>query len=68
MNQSMSFFPAYFEEILYIWDNWQFMFNKDIIDVEKPDIVIYIFFEGYLDRILVDPSFVDAEFKPGELE
>ena len=68
MNRTMSFFPAYFREILYIWDNWQFRFNKDIIDIEKPDMVIYIFFEGYLDRILVDPSFVDPEFKLDELE
>lgn len=68
MGFSYDFLPAYFKETLYIWDNWQFMFNKKIIDIEKPDIILYVFFEGYLDRILVDPSFVDPEYTLKELD
>ncbi|RLD60623.1 MAG: hypothetical protein DRI95_15255 [Bacteroidetes bacterium] len=68
MSKTYNFFTSNFKEVLYIWDNWQYMYNKDIINIEKPDIVLYLFFEGYLDRMLVEPSFVDAEFTLEELD
>ncbi|OYT17370.1 MAG: hypothetical protein B7C24_03060 [Bacteroidetes bacterium 4572_77] len=59
--QTFSYLPEMFSEILYIWDDWGYKFNKDIVDIEKPDIIIYAIYEGYLDRILLNPSFVEAD-------
>ena len=58
-NFGFDFFPEVFSETLYIWDSWQYKFNKDIVDIEKPDIVIYTLYEGYINRILMEPSFVE---------
>lgn len=63
-----SFLPEVFSEILYIWDDWKYKFNKDIIDIEKPDIVIYSLYEGYIDRILMAPSFVKADIKNKDIQ
>jgi len=57
---TLSFLPEMFSETLYIWDDWKYKFNKEIIDFEKPDIVVYSFYEGYVDRLLMDPSFVKS--------
>ena len=64
----LSYFPEMFGEILYIWDDWKYKFNKDIVDIEQPDIIIYSIYEGYIDRILLDPSFVEADIDEKELQ
>ena len=50
--------PAYFNETLFIWDSWKYRLKKEIIEAEQPDILIYIVNETYLERILMEPSFV----------
>ena len=60
-NLSHSFLPEMFSEAIFIWDNWQYKFNQEIIDIEQPDIVIYSMYESYIDRILEEPSFVKAD-------
>ena len=64
----LSYFPEMFNEILYIWDSWEYKFNKDIVDIEQPDIIIYSIYEGYIDRILLDPSFVEADIDEKEIQ
>ena len=64
----LSYFPEMFNEILYIWDSWEYKFNKDIVDIEQPDIIIYSIYEGYIDRILLDPSFVEADVDEKEIQ
>ena len=60
-NYSYRVFPQYIGEVLYIWDSWKYRVNEDIIENEKPDIVIYSVYEGYLERMLLEPSFVEPE-------
>jgi hypothetical protein len=60
-NLSLSFFPEIFSEVVFIWDDWHYKFNREIVDIEKPDIIIYSFYEGYIDRLLMEPSFVEAD-------
>jgi len=65
-NTSLSFLPEIFSETVYIWDDWQYKFNKEIVDIEKPDVVIYSIYETYIDRLLQEPSFVEADIKEDE--
>lgn len=65
---TISTFPLHFSETLYIWDNWKYMFNKEILDIEKPDIIVYMIFEGFLKRVLLGPSFVEPEIDDKELQ
>ncbi|NPD84942.1 hypothetical protein HNS38_09245 [Lentimicrobium sp. L6] len=62
-NTSLSFLPEVFSETVYIWDDWQYKFNKEIIDIEKPDVVIYSIYETYIDRLLQEPSFVEPDIE-----
>jgi len=55
---TLSFLPESFRETLFIWDDWKYKFNKDIVDIENPVAIVYSFYEGYIDRILMEPSFV----------
>jgi alginate O-acetyltransferase complex protein AlgJ len=41
-----------FSRSLFIFDAWQYMFNKEIIEAEKPDIVVLEIFEPYIFNIL----------------
>ena len=59
-NATLSFLPESFSEVVYIWDNWNYRFNKDIIDIEKPDIVIYSINESFISNLLRYPTFVDT--------
>jgi len=65
---TLSYFPEMFSEILYIWDDWKYKYNKDIVDIEKPDIIIYAIYEGYIDRILLAPSFVKADVDEKDIQ
>jgi len=67
-NFSMSYLPHYFKEVVYIWDNWQYKLNTSIVESEKPDVVIYMIYEGFIDRILMEPSFVEPENIDKELQ
>lgn len=65
---TLSFLPEMFGEILYIWDDWKYKFNKKIVDIEQPDILIYSFYEGYIDRLLMEPSFVESNLEEKEIQ
>ncbi len=67
-NSSIKILPVYFKETVYIWDDWKYMFNKEIVEIEDPDVVIYFVYEGFLDRILWKPTFVEAEKIDKELQ
>lgn len=60
-HHTIEYLPAYFSESLYIWDNWKYMLNEDIIEIEKPDVVIFMLFEGFIHRLLYGTSFVETE-------
>ncbi len=63
-----TFLPYYFDETLLIWDSWKYKFNKEIVDQEKPDIIIYWMYEGFIDRMLLEPSFVEPDNIDAELQ
>ncbi len=48
----IKFWEECFAESIFIWDAWQYGFNKDIIDQEKPDIVVYQMLESLLPDLL----------------
>ena len=58
---SYPFLPYFFSETLYIWDSWKYKFNKEIVESERPDVIVYWMYEGYIDRILLAPSFVEPD-------
>lgn len=67
-NFTLSFLPEMFGEILYIWDDWKYKFNKEIVDIEQPDIIVYSLYEGYIDRLLMEPSFVESKLVESEVQ
>lgn len=46
------FLKESFSRSTYIFDAWKYRFNKEIIDTENPDIVIYLIYEPLIDNIL----------------
>lgn len=48
----MQYFYENFRECKYFYDGWGYRFNKDIIEKEKPDMVILMPYESNLKRIL----------------
>ncbi len=48
----IKFWEDCFSESIFIWDAWQYGFNKDIIDQEQPDIVVYQMLESQLPDLL----------------
>jgi len=47
----------HFESTIYIHDEWRGRIRKDIIELEKPDIVIVIMLETHAHGLLNSPSF-----------
>ncbi len=48
----IKFWEDCFSESVFIWDAWQYGFNKEIIEEENPDIVIYQMLESLLPDLL----------------
>ena len=46
------FLKEAFEESVFIFDNWKYALNKEIIETVKPDIVLYITLETHLDNLI----------------
>ncbi len=46
------FLKEAFEESVFIFDNWKYELNKEIIETVKPDIVLYITLETHLGNFL----------------
>lgn len=51
-NAFVPYLSAYFSESVYIFDSWQHMFNKSIVDSEKPDVYITSCLESQLESII----------------
>jgi len=52
--QLMPFIKEAFSETVYIFDSWQYGVNKEIIETVKPDIIVYMSVEAYIDHFLTE--------------
>ena len=52
--QLIPFVSEVFKESLFIFDSWQYGLNKPIIEIFKPDIVVFLGLETHLDNIIKD--------------
>ncbi len=50
--QLMPFLKEPFAETVFIFDSWKYGRNREIIETVKPDIIIYISLESYIDHII----------------
>jgi len=48
----INYLSEHFSRSVYIWDNWEYKLNEDIIEIEKPDVVVSIVLESNLKFIL----------------
>ncbi len=46
------YLSEYFNESFYLWDQWVFRLDKEIIENEKPDIVIFALIEADINRMI----------------
>lgn len=46
------FLKEAFEESVFIFDNWKYKMDKEIIEQVKPDIILYISLESHLNNFL----------------
>jgi hypothetical protein len=46
------FLKEAFEESVFIFDNWKYALNKEIIETVKPDIILYITLETHLKNLI----------------
>lgn len=47
----------HFSTTVFLWDGWRYLIHKDIVEAEKPDIVMVIMLEEYLGRMVEDGEF-----------
>ncbi len=52
--QIIPFLKEPFKESLFIFDSWQYSLNKPIIEIVKPDIVVFIALETHIKNIIAD--------------
>lgn len=52
--QTTQFLPECFSETMFIWDNWKYKLNEEIIEEYKPDVLIYISSENSLENMIED--------------
>ncbi len=48
----MPYLNESFREVVYIFDAWQYKLNLDIVEKEKPDVIILQIFEPHISNIL----------------
>lgn len=46
------FIQRAFKNSVFIFDGWQYGLNQEIVDVVKPDVIVYITYEAFLDNLL----------------
>jgi hypothetical protein len=51
-NYLLRFRSRNFRVTVYIWDHWEYQLNEDLIEKERPDVVITIVIERHLDNVL----------------
>ena len=47
----------HFSTAVYLWDGWRYLIHKDIVEAEKPDLVMIIMLEEYLGTMVEDVEF-----------
>jgi len=52
MLKMIPFFAENFSHSTYIFDAWQYKLNENIVEAEKPNIVVYVIFEPLLKHIV----------------
>jgi hypothetical protein len=52
MAASMGFLAESFNHTAFIWDEWQYKLNENIVDRLKPNVVIYIMWEPELENVI----------------
>lgn len=52
----MKFLDQHFQSTTYIHDEWRGRLRKDIIEINKPDIVIVIMLETHVSGLILHPS------------
>ena len=52
----INFFPEHFSKSVYIFDSWEYKLNEDIVEIEKPDVVLNIVLECNLKNITKNMS------------
>jgi alginate O-acetyltransferase complex protein AlgJ len=55
-----NYIDDYFKHTFYLWDDWAYRLNEDIIEAEKPDIVLFEVIEADLYNVLYG---TDTEIK-----
>jgi hypothetical protein len=40
-----------FSKAVYIIDNWEYKLNEDIVEIEKPDIMLYLISEPLMRNL-----------------
>lgn len=51
-NAVIPFMSPWFSESVFIFDSWQYGDNYEIINSEKPDIVLYFIYEPYIKNVV----------------
>lgn len=59
----LPFFTEQFSKTVKIWDNWEFKLNPEIVEKEKPDVVLLLMSEKNLRLLLKHCSKPSAESK-----
>ena len=57
----MPFLNYTFSETLYIYDNWKYAINKEIVDTYKPDLIIFLTLETNLKNIIEKAQIIEKE-------
>ncbi len=52
-NAMIPFLSNSFSDALYIWDAWDYQWNKTIVKEEKPDIVVNIIIEQNINKLVL---------------
>ena len=45
-----------FSKSVKIWDNWEYKLNEDIVEKEKPDVMLLVIHEQNLKNLLKHPK------------
>ncbi len=56
-----NFMPESFHKCVFIWDNWEYKLNENIVESEKPDAMFTIIAECQLKEILKNLSYKNAK-------
>nr|MDA3866859.1 hypothetical protein [Salinivirgaceae bacterium] len=51
-NSLIPFLSTAFSETLYIWDGWRYKMNAEIVEKEKPDIMLTIVVETHITELI----------------